>query len=128
VLSSRSARWAWLTAGAVCVAAVAVYGELSGQALLAVAATGVVVLAVGLVRRAGEAADPVGRRALPWSAWLLAALLWELITLVDARLATLSDLMDPVLASPVVRAAATAVWLAAGARLLALPAQREVPR
>lgn len=110
--------------GVACVAVVAVYGELSVQALIAVTATGVVLTVVGLARRAGEAAGSVGRAARPWWAWLLAALAWELATLHVDRLPTLSDLMDPVLAHPVPRGAATVGWLAVGAWLLARPARR----
>jgi hypothetical protein len=63
----------WLTSLAVglpCVASVIVFGELSTGALLAVGGTGVLVAVVGLARRAGEAALPVGRRGLPWVGWL----------------------------------------------------------
>ncbi len=67
--------------GVPCVAVVAIHGELSTAALLAVAVTGVALASVGLVRRAGEAAPPVGRRGLPWLAWLAAAGSWELLTL-----------------------------------------------
>src|SRR3954463_12260534 len=62
----------WLTGLAVglfCVAAVIVFGELSTGALLAVGGTGVLVAVVGLARRSGEAALPVGRRGLPWLGW-----------------------------------------------------------
>jgi hypothetical protein len=107
--------------GVPCVAVVAIHGELSTAALLAVAFTGVALASVGLVRRAGEAAPPVGRRGLPWLAWLAAAATWELLTLAADGLPTLSDLLDPVLAHPVPRAAATAAWLAGGAWLLACP-------
>src|SRR4051812_33994413 len=65
----------WLTGLAVglsCVAAVIVFGELSTGALLAVGGTGVLVAVVGLARRSGEAALPVGRRGLPWLGWLAA--------------------------------------------------------
>ena len=75
-----SARARWLTSLAVggsCVAAVVVFGELSTGALLAVGGTGVLVAVVGLARRAGEAALPVGRRGLPWLGWLAAAVAWS---------------------------------------------------
>lgn len=126
VRASRLARRsAWSSLVLVCIAAVAVYGELSVQSLVAVSATGAVFVTVGLARRAGERADRVGRRAAPWSVWLAAVLGWELSTLRVDRLPTLSDLMDPVLAHPVARGAATAAWLAAGAWLIARPAPRD---
>src|SRR3954470_21008742 len=90
----------WLTGLAVglsCVAAVIVFGELSTGALLAVGGTGVLVAVVGLARRSGEAALPVGRRGLPWLGWLAAALAWEFLTLLDDDLLTVSDLADRVL-------------------------------
>jgi hypothetical protein len=120
--SSRCARR--LTGPAVsvlCVTAVVVSGELSTGALVAVGGTGVLVAVVGMVRRAGEAAPPVGRRGLPWVGWLTAAVAWEVLTLLDADLPTLSDLADVLLAHPLVRGAATAGWLVAGAWLVARP-------
>ena len=127
-----SSRWARRTAaalvGSVCVAVVAVHGELSVQALVAVTVTGAALCAVALVRRSGEGAGPAGRPALPWALWAGAALVWELVTLRAERLATLSDLMDPVLAHPVLRGAATVGWLAAGAWLLARPAADRAAR
>src|SRR4051794_21573680 len=64
-------RWfTGLAVGLSCVAAVIVFGELSTGALLAVGGTGVLVAVVGLARRSGEAALPVGRRGLPWLGWL----------------------------------------------------------
>jgi hypothetical protein len=116
---SRSARRLTCAAAAVsCAAVVAAAGELSTGALLAVAAAGAVVAAAALARRAGAAVAPVGRRGLPWLGWLAAAVAWELATLADDDLPTLSDLADPVLASPVLRGGATLVWLAAGAWLV----------
>lgn len=123
ILSPRVRRSAWVLLGSVCVGTVAVFGELSVEALVVVSATGAIVLTAALTRRAGEAAEPVGRRGLPWAGWLAAALTWELLVLADDAQPTLSDLMDPVLAHPVPRGAATAVWLAAGAWLLARPAR-----
>ena len=127
-----SSRWAsqgaLLSVGAACVAVVAVHGELSGQALVAVAGTGTVLTAVGLVRGAGLAADPVGRSGAPWLLWLAAVLAWELLTFVAAGLPTLSDLLDPVLAHPAPRGAATVGWLAAGAWLIGRPGRREGSR
>jgi hypothetical protein len=122
---SRSARRLTCAAAAVaCAAAVAAAGELSSGALLAVAAAGAVVTAAGLARRAGAGAAPVGRRGLPWLGWLTAAVAWELVTLADDDLPTLSDLADPVLASPVLRGGATLAWLAAGAWLVTRPGSR----
>jgi hypothetical protein len=116
-----------LTAAAVavpCVATVVVWGELSLGALLAVVTAGVIVVGLGLARRAGEAAPPVGRRGVPWLGWLTAAVAWELVTLADDGVPTVSDLADPLLAHPVLRGAATLAWLAAGAWLLARPGRR----
>jgi hypothetical protein len=122
---SRSARRLTCAAAAVsCAVVVAVAGELSTGALLAVAAAGAVVAAAGLARRAGAAAAPVGRRGLPWLGWLAAAVVWELVTLADDDLPTLSDLADPALASPVLRGGATLAWLAAGAWLVTRPGSR----
>ena len=97
------------------------FGESSTGALLAVGSTGVLVAVMGLARRAGEAAPPVGRRGLPWVGWLTAAVAWEVLTLLDDDLPTLSDLADVPLANPLVRGAATLGWLAAGAWLVARP-------
>lgn len=119
--SSRSVRLVPVLLGMPCVAVVVAYGQLTGEALAAVGVTGTVLAAVGLVTRAGQAAEPVGRDGRPWLAWLAAAAAWELVTLVDDRLPTLSDLLDPVLSSPAARGAATVGWLAAGAWLLARP-------
>lgn len=105
----------------LCVTAVLVFGELSTGALLAVVSTGVLVAVVGLAGRAGEAAPPVGRRAVPWMGWLTAAVAWEVLTLLDDDLPSLSDLADVLLAHPLVRGAATVGWLGAGAWLVARP-------
>jgi hypothetical protein len=104
-----------------CVAAVAIGGELSLAALLAVGTAGAVVAGTGLVRRSGEAARPVGRRGLPWLGWLTAAVSWELVSLAADGMPTASDLADPVLAHPVLRGAATVCWLALGVWLLTRP-------
>ena len=101
--------------------AVAVWGELSLGALVAVGIAGALVVGVGLIRRSGKAAPPVGRRALPWLVWLAAAVAWELSALVADDLPTVSDLADPVLAHPVLRATAVLAWLAGGAWLVVLP-------
>lgn len=103
MLSSRTAGFVPVALGVPCVVAVMAYGKLSTGALVAVGLTGTVLAAVGLAGRAGEAAEPVGRDGLPWLVWLAAAVAWELLTLVDDRLPTLSDLLDPVLASPALR-------------------------
>jgi hypothetical protein len=117
----RTGRLTCLAVGVPCVAAVVVFGELSPGALLAVGATGLLVTVGGLVRRAGEAAPPVGRRGLPWLAWLTAAVAWEVVALLDDDLPTLSDLADPLLAHPAVRGAATVGWLVAGCWLVTRP-------
>jgi hypothetical protein len=88
---------------------------------VAVAATGLLVAGAGILRRAGEAAAPVGRGALPWLAWLAALAAWEALALAGQDIPTVSDLADPVLAHPLVRAAATAGWLAVGAWLIGRP-------
>ncbi len=104
-----------------CATAVAVCGELSTGALLAVAGTGAAAVVVGLTGRAGAGAPPVGRRGLPWLGGLAVALAAEVVALLDDDLPTLSDLADPLLAHPLVRAAATGAWLAAGAWLVTRP-------
>jgi hypothetical protein len=101
-----------------CAAAVAVFGELSPGALVAVATTGLLVTGLGLAARAGEAEPSVGRRGLPWAAWLVAVAAWELVTLLHPELPSLSDLADPLLAHPLARAAAALAWVAAGAWLV----------
>ncbi|WP_448616939.1 hypothetical protein [Modestobacter sp. URMC 112] len=113
-----------LTSAAVavpCVLAVATAGELSVGALLAVGTAGAMVTGLALALRSGEAAAPVGRRGLPWLGWLAVVVSWELVTLADDDVPTVSDLADPLLAHPVVRGGATVCWLAAGAWLLARP-------
>ncbi len=111
-----------------CVAAVMIFGELSTGALLAVGGTGVLITVVGLARRSGEAAPPVGRRGRPWLGWLAAVAAWELLSLIHDEVPTFSDLADPVLAHPPVRGAATLAWLVAGAWLIARPHGRpELP-
>ena len=107
-----------------CVAAVMVWGELSVGALLAIGTAGTTVVVLGLVRRSGETAPPVGRRGLPWLALATAAVSWEFVTLADDDLPTASDLADPLLADPLLRGAATVCWLAVGAWLLDRPPRR----
>jgi hypothetical protein len=111
-----------VVAGA-CAVAVAVWGELSPGAHVAVGAAGAVVVGLGMARRSGEAAPPAGRRAWPWLAGLAAVLAWEAVALGADDLPTVSDLADPVLAHPVVRAGATLAWLAGGAWLVIRPQQ-----
>jgi hypothetical protein len=125
VTSSRFVRPVTVAAGATsCVAAVMAWGELSLGALLAVGTAGTIMAGLGLVRRSGEAAPPVGRRGLPWLVWVTAVVSWELMTLADDDMPTVSDLVDPALAHPALRGAATLCWLAAGAWLLTRPPQR----
>ncbi|MBM7809029.1 hypothetical protein JOD57_004866 [Geodermatophilus bullaregiensis] len=123
-VARRSTSVAVAVVAAGVAAVVAVGGELSAAALVAVGTAGAVVAGLGLVRRSGEAAPPVGRRGLPWLGWLTAAGSWELVTLADDDVPTVSDLADPLLAHPVLRGAATVCWLAAGAWLLARPRRR----
>jgi hypothetical protein len=110
-----------------CAAVVAAFGELSAGALVAVVVSGLLITAVGLAARAGEGAPAVGRRGLPWAVWLVAAVVWEVITLMDDDLPTVSDRADPLLAHPLARGAATLVWLAAGAWLVTRPARPAAP-
>ena len=102
--------------------AVGVFGELSSGALVAVTAAGAALAAVALARHAGAGSPPAGR-PFPTvaTALLAAAAVVELVALAHDDLPTFSDLLDPVLAHPLVRAAATAGWLAAGAWLAARP-------
>lgn len=122
-----AARLAAATFGAACACTVGVFGELSLGALLTTSAAGLVVAGAGLARRTGAAAAPVGPSGLPWLAWLTALGAWESYALASDDVPTLSDLLDPVLADPVVRSVATAGWLALGAWLLTRP-RHEQPR
>ena len=129
VLSQGWAWWAALAAaGAACTVVVMAYGELSAPALAAVALTGAALAVAGLTWRAGRAAAPVGWRGIPWLGWLAAAIAWEALTLLDEDLWTLSDLLDPVLAHPAARGAATLGWLAAGAWLVTRPGEADGER
>jgi hypothetical protein len=111
-------------AGAVGVAlAVGLGGELSPAAHVAVLTAGAVVLAAGLVRRAGAGTRPVRSGPPPWLGLLVLLLAWEAVALAAADLPTVSDLLDPVLAPFAARTAATLGWLAAGARLVTRPGQ-----
>jgi hypothetical protein len=88
-------------AGALGVAlAVGLGGEMSPAAHVAVLTAGAVVLGVGLVRRAGVGSPRMDRGNVRWLGWLL---------------------LDPVLAPPAARAAATLAWLAVGCRLATRP-------
>jgi hypothetical protein len=119
---SRCVRRLTILAVAVpCAAAVGFFGELSTGALVAVGSVGALTAVVGLAGRSGETAPTVGRRGLWWLGWLAAVLTWEVVALLDDDLPTLSDLADPVLAHPPVRAAATVAWLMVGAWLIARP-------
>ncbi len=121
VRSPSTRRLTGAGAAAVCATVVAVSGELSTGALLAVAVAGAAVVGVGLARRAGAGAPPVGRRGLPWLGLLVAGLAAEAVALLDDDLPTLSDVADPLLAHPVARAAATVAWLTSGAWLVTRP-------
>ena len=125
VSSTRPGRLTLLALGVPCAGAVVNCGELSTGALIAVGSTGAVLAGVGLARRAGEAASPVGRGGWPWLVWIAAAVTWEALTLVDDDLPTLSDLLDPVLGHPAPRGVATICWLMVGAWLLTRPCHRD---
>jgi hypothetical protein len=112
---------AWAIAAIPVAATVATYGELTVQAFLAVLLAGGALTVAALRRRAGSGSPAVPGGPV-WLAWLVAVGVWEFYTLLhEARLPTLSDLMDPVLAHPVIRGAATVVWFAAGIWLLHRP-------
>ena len=96
-------------------------GELSLAAHGAVLAAGAVVIAVGLVRRAGAGSPRVAPRRGMWLVVPALALVWEAIALADDDLPTISDLLDPVLAPAPLRATATLAWLALGAWLVIRP-------
>ena len=104
-----------------CAAAVAAYGELHAGSLIAVGTTGTFIAGVGLIRRTGAGSPSEGRMPGVWL--LLGAVLavFEVVALLDDDVPTVSDLADPALAVPVVRAAATLVWCAVGAWLVARP-------
>jgi hypothetical protein len=120
---SRRSALGWTLAVIPVVATVATFGELTLQSFAAVLAAGTLLTALALRRRSGSAAERVGPLGLVWLAWLAVVSLWELATLLDAAsLATLSDLMDPVLAHPALRGAATVVWAVCGWWLLRRPA------
>jgi Family of unknown function (DUF6186) len=105
-----------------CAAAVASYGELNAGSLIAVGTTGTLIAGVGLIWRTGAGSPSEGR--LPSAPLLfLGAVLAvvEVVALLDDGLPTVSDLADPALAVPAVRAAATLVWCAVGAWLVARP-------
>jgi Family of unknown function (DUF6186) len=104
-----------------CAAAVAAYGELHAGSLVAVGTTGTLVAGVALIRRTGAGSPSRGR---PSSVWLLLGAVLAVVGVVALfgdSVPTVSDLADPVLAVPVIRAAATLVWCAVGAWLVARP-------
>ena len=110
--------WGVLSLG--CAAAVAAHGELDPGSLVAVTTTGTLVAGVGVLRRTG-AGTPSGGRPIVWL--LLGAVLavFEVVALLYDGVPTVSDLADPALAVPVVRAAATVLWCALGAWLVTRP-------
>ena len=127
--SSHFMRRVTVAAGATaCAGAVMASGELSLGALLAVGTVGTIIVGLGLVRRCGETAPPVGRQGLPWLVWGTAAVSWEFVMLVDDDMPSLSDLADPALAHPALRGTATLCWLGAGAWLLTRPSSRPPAR
>ncbi|GAB3307613.1 hypothetical protein GCM10027451_15780 [Geodermatophilus aquaeductus] len=104
-----------------CAAAVAGYGELHPGSLVAVAATGTLIAGVGLIRRTGAGSPSEGRLpSAPLLLWAVLAVV-EVVALLHDDVPTVSDLVDPALAVPAVRAAATLVWCAVGAWLVARP-------
>jgi hypothetical protein len=116
---STAALWAGCALGAA--VGVGLGGELSSAAHLAVLAAGAVVVGLGLVNRTGAGSRPVAPPAGRWLVWPALALAWEAVALVHGDLPTVSDLLDPLLAPAVVRAAATVAWVAAGAWLATRP-------
>lgn len=116
----------WTIAVIPVVATVATFGELTIESFVAVLDGGSVLMALALRRESGSAAPRVGPAGFAWLGWLVVVALWELATLLDARtLATLSDLMDPVLAHRWLRGAATVLWAVWGWWLLRRPSLRE---
>ena len=116
----------WTVAAIPVAATVGTYGELTPEAFVAVLLAGSALSAVALRRRSGSGAERAPRAALAWLVWLVAVGVWELNTVLhESRLPTLSDLMDPILAHPLIRAAATVAWFLAGIWLLARPAAPE---
>jgi hypothetical protein len=118
---------AWAITAIPVAATVATYGELTVQAFVAVLLSGGALMVAALRRRAGSGSPAVpGGRV--WLAWLVVLGVWEFYTLLhEAHLPTLSDLMDPILAHPMIRGAATVVWFAAGIWLLRRPSTAEIP-
>lgn len=104
-----------------CAAAVAAYGELDPGSLVAVTTIGTLVAGVGVLRRTVAGSPSVGRPPIAWL--LLGAVLavFELVALFHHGVPTVSDLADPALAVPVVRAAATVLWCALGAWMVVRP-------
>ena len=104
-----------------CAAAVAAYGELHTASLVAVGTAGTLIAGVGLIRRTGAGAPSDG--GLPRTWFLLAAVLAvvEAVALLDDDVPTVSDLADPALGVPAIRAAATLLWCAVGAWLVECP-------
>jgi hypothetical protein len=110
-----------------CATAVATYGELHPASLVAVATTGTLIAGVGLIRRTGAGSPSEGGPPRAW--FLLGAVLAvvEVVALLDDDVPTISDLADPPLAVPAIRAAATLLWCAVGAWLVARPSATMAP-
>jgi Family of unknown function (DUF6186) len=102
-------------------AAVAAYGELHAGSLVAVGATGTLIAGVGLIRRTGAGSPSEGRLPNAWLSLGAVLAVVEVVALLDDGVPTVSDLADPALAVPAIRAAATLVWCAVGAWLVARP-------
>ena len=121
-LPSRAVLRSGATLVVVSAATVAVFGELSWQAFLAVSIPGILLAGWALARRAGSGAPAPPDGGRPWLCWVIALALWELSTFLSGdALPTLSDLADLPLASPVPRAAGVVIWFAAGWWLLMRP-------
>jgi len=129
---------AQIVLGAIAVAVIAFAPQFGVAALITVAVIGATALIVawcgeGSAERGGadEERDVVLRRALRrsavlWSAAGVFLCLWELASFFLAMPSAtaefehppLSDLLDPIVADPLGRAACAALWLLAGAALL----------
>lgn len=124
-----TSRWA-VAAPAILAGAVLVIAPRHGPvAGAAVAAAGVGAIAYAWPDRADSPTwdRSTTRTAFAWAAAWVAGCLWELAmfllggTRPDGRetFPAASDLLDPLLANPIVKAAFVVVWLAVGVRLLA---------
>ncbi len=111
----------WGVLALSCAAAVGVYGELDRRSLVAVTTAGTLVAVVGLLRRTGAGSPRGGSLPRVWLVLGAALAVFEVVALLHDDVPTVSDLADPVLGVPAVRAAATLVWCAVGAWLVTRP-------